>query len=115
MVTIDDAMMDYHKKNADNVVMPYSSVCNGFFHRMAAGEEDKVKGSPYYTPQNRELAAKLKNLCQKYNASVSQVLTGFFTVQDFDVISLIGVSSEEHLKDVMGTFRFNFDPKDFES
>jgi aryl-alcohol dehydrogenase-like predicted oxidoreductase len=113
MVTIDGAMMEYHRKNADKVVMSYSSVCNGFFHRIAAGEDEKVKTSPYYTQKNLELAAKLKNLRQKYNASVTQILTGFFTVQDFDVISLIGVSSEDHLKDLMGTLALNFDPEDF--
>jgi aryl-alcohol dehydrogenase-like predicted oxidoreductase len=113
MVTIDSAMIEYHRKNADNVVMPYSSVCNGFFHLLAAGKEEKAKSSPYYTQKNLELAAKLKDLCRKYNASVSQILTGFFTVQEFDVISLVGVSNAEHLNDVMGTLRFNFDAEDF--
>jgi aryl-alcohol dehydrogenase-like predicted oxidoreductase len=113
MVTMDSAMMEYHTKNADNVAMPYFGLCNGFFHLLTAGQEEKVKDSPYYTQKNLELAERLKSLCQKYTASISQILMGFYMVQDFAVIPLAGAVNGEELKDAMGTLRFNFEAKDF--
>ncbi|MDR0656787.1 MAG: aldo/keto reductase [Treponema sp.] len=113
MVTMDSAMMEYHTKNTDNIAMPYFGLCSGFFHLLAAGQEEKVKNSPYYTPKNLELAERLKSLCRKYTVSISQILMAFYMMQDFTAIPLAGAINGEELKDTMETLRFNFEAGDF--
>jgi aryl-alcohol dehydrogenase-like predicted oxidoreductase len=113
MVAMDDGMLAYHKENPGNVAMPYFGVCSGFFHLLSAGNEDQVKASPYYTPQNLELAKKVDRLRYKYNATISQILTGFYMVQPFLTIPLVGSINSEQLNDAWGTLSFNFDPDDF--
>jgi aryl-alcohol dehydrogenase-like predicted oxidoreductase len=113
MVTMDDAMLAYHKKNPNTIAMPYFGVCSGFFHLLAAGKEEEVKNSPYYTPRNLELSKKVDQLRKKYDASISQVLTGFYMVQDFSIIPLVGSIDADQLRDAMGTLNHSFDAADF--
>jgi aryl-alcohol dehydrogenase-like predicted oxidoreductase len=113
MVAMDTPMLDYHRKNPGNIAMPYFGVCGGFFHRLAAGKEDEVKDSPYYTPKNLEAWSKIKELCGKYHATITQILLGFFMAQDFNMIPLVGPSNVDQLTDAMGTFNHSFNMSDF--
>lgn len=113
MVAMDEQMLAYHRKTPENIVMPYFGVCSGFFHLLAAGNEEKVKSSPYYTSKNLLLAKEIDALCEKYKASISQILTAFYMVQDFSVIPLNGSTKPGQLEDAMGTLELSFDPADF--
>lgn len=112
MVAMDDEMLEYHK-TSKNLAMPYFGVCSGFFHVLAAKGEEAVKNSPYYTRENLELAARIEALREKYNATISQILLGFFFQQGMDICPLAGADNEQQLLEVMGTFDIDFDPKDF--
>lgn len=112
MVAMDDKMFEYHK-TSKNLAMPYFGVCSGFFHILDAKGEEAVKNSPYYTKENLELAKKINSLRKKYNATISQILLGFFFQKGVDICPLAGADNEQQLLEVMGTFDIDFDPKDF--
>lgn len=114
MVAMDSAMLAYHKQNPANLVMPYFGVCSGFFHIAAEKGLAAVENSPYYTPANLELVKKVEALRKKYNASISQIVLGFFFQQDFMAVPLYGSKDREQLLDAMGTLDIKFNKKDFE-
>ena len=104
----------YHKENPQNLAMPYFSVCSGFFHRLANNPSDPtLPQSPYYTDKNLELNEKIKALMAKYHASLSQIILGFYTAADFNVIPLYGSGKIEFVKDAVGYTNFDFAPEDF--
>lgn len=112
MVAMDDKMIEYHK-TSKNLAMPYFGVCSGFFHILAAKGEEAVRNSPYYTRKNLELAVRIEALREKYNATISQILLGFFFQRGMDICPLAGADNEQQLLEAMGTFDIDFDPKDF--
>lgn len=113
MRAIDQEMYNYHIENRNNLAMPYMGVCSGFFHIYVAKGEESVKESPYYTEGNLKMAKRVVELMDKYNASVSQVLLGFFTQQEFPCVPLYGPQDIEQLKDAVGTLDIQFTKKDF--
>ncbi|MBU5451056.1 aldo/keto reductase [Acetivibrio sp. MSJd-27] len=113
MEAMDDKMLTYHKANPQNLAMPYFGVCSGFFHIADAKGLDAVKDSPYYTEKNLEIVKKVNQLREKYNASISQILLGFFYTREFHCVPLYGPQNPEQLKDAMGALEINFDPQDF--
>lgn len=113
LVTFDDEMREYHKGNRRNLAIPYMSVCSGFFHLYLTSGQDSVKNNPYNTPQNRQIAENLKALMKKYDASITQVVLGFFTVQDFDCLPLYGPLNQEQIKDALETMEINFTKDDY--
>jgi aryl-alcohol dehydrogenase-like predicted oxidoreductase len=113
MAAMDEAMLRYHLEHQDNTAMPYFGICSGFFHRLEAGKEEELKTSPYYTPENMEIARKIKILREKYHASISQILLGFYFAQDCAMVPLIGPSKAAHLEDAMGSLEIDFDAGDF--
>lgn len=114
MVAMDETMKAYHRQNPGNLVMPYFGVCSGFFHIAAEKGLQAVENSPYYTPENVKLIQKVETLREKYNASISQIVLGFFFQQDFMAVPLYGSKDREQLLDAMGTLDIAFDRKDFE-
>ena len=115
MLRADDAMLDFHRSGTQNIMMPYSGLCEGFFHRLmeAGANEARLKGSPYYTEANLRLVARIRELQEKYNATLSQVLVGFFVTCDFPVLPLFGCSSVEHLAEIMAATEIPFTPEDY--
>ena len=114
MVAMDEEMEAYHIETPSNLFMPYFGVCSGFFHLGEANGFDSLKGSPYYTPKNLELAAKIAQLREKYNASISQILLGFFHYRDCEMIPLYGATTVEQLTDALGTMDIPFEKEDFQ-
>lgn len=108
LVYADSQMQQYHRENKGNLLMPYMGVCSGFFHKYAAGGADAVKGSPYYTEGNLKTAERVKELCEKYNATVTQAVLGFFGQQDFDCAPLYGPKNAEQVREAMKTFEIPF-------
>lgn len=114
MVPMDDAMMEYHRNNPENLAMPYFGVCSGFFHIIAAKGLDAVKNSPYYTPENLKIVDRVNELCKKYGCSISQVLLGFFHNQDFQAVPLAGAENVAQLTESMKTMEFDFKKEDYQ-
>lgn len=111
MVTMDEEMLKFHQES-NILAMPYFSLCSGFFTKLAAGVD--VTTSPYYTEENIKLAEHLQLLTSKYKASLTQIIMGFFFVQDMPMCALAGASRENQLIDFMETLNKQFNSKDFQ-
>ena len=95
-------------------MMPYSGLCEGFFHGLeSAAVSDRVKRSPYYTPINLRMAERIAALREKYAATTSQVLAGFFFTRACPMLPLFGCSSEEHLAELIAAVDIPFTPEDY--
>lgn len=114
MVYVDKEMQAYHKENAGNLLMPYMGVCSGFFHIYAAKGEEAVKNSPYYTEGNLRVAKRVLDLCEHYNATVSQVVLGFFGQQEFNCAPLYGPQNVDQLEEAMKAFEIPFTKNDYD-
>ncbi len=113
LVCADEEMQQYHRDEPGNLLMPYMGVCSGFFHKYAAGGEDAVRNSPYNTAGNREMAERVKELCSKYDATVSQVVLGYFGQLDFNCAPLYGPKNTEQIEEAMKTFDIPFTRADY--
>lgn len=113
LCVMDDKVYAYHRENRGNLAMPYMGICSGFFHNYEKKGADAVKESPYYTEGNRQAAGRLKMLKEKYGADTTQILLGFFTVQDFPCLPLYGTGKPERLKDAAKAFSIAFEKEDF--
>lgn len=114
LVCADAPMLDYHRSRPENLLMPYMGVCSGFFHKYLAKGDEAVKNSPYYTPENLRMAERIRELCRKYDATVTQAVLGFFGQQDFACLPLYGTRNEEQIVEAMKAFEIPFEPGDYE-
>ena len=114
LVYMQGDLFDYHVKNLTNLAMPYMGVASGFFHLFINKGEEAVKKSPYYTEKNIAVVNRCKELMEKYNASVSQVILGFFTQQAFPCAPLYGPEDVAQITDAMGTLDIDFCKEDFD-
>ena len=115
MVSFDKGMAEYHKANPGNLAMPYMGACGGFFHLYASGGAESVASSPYYTEGNLQVAQRVLELAKKYNASITQVLLGFFRVLDFPCCPLYGPQNLEQLADALKTDSIPFQKEDYKN
>ena len=113
LVYADEEMQAYHREAPWNLLMPYMGVCSGFFHKYAVGGADAVKSSPYCTERNLKMAERIKMLCEKYNATVTQAVLGFFGQQDFDCAPLYGPKNAEQIIEAMKTWDIPFKKEDY--
>lgn len=110
MVAVAQTMLKYHA-HSTNLLMPYMVLCSGFFHELKNGGD--VTDSPYYTSENLELSIKIDNLCEKYNASISQILLGFCLNQKINIVPLFSANNMKQLEDILQVMNIQFDHKDF--
>ena len=113
LVYVDEGMQEYHRQVKKNLLMPYMGVCSGFFHKYAAKGPEAVKDSPYYTEGNIRMAERVKVLCRDHNATVSQVVLGFFGQQDFDCAPLYSPKNVDQLIEAMKAFDIPFKKEDY--
>lgn len=110
---VDQEMQQYHIENKGNLLMPYMGVCSGFFHVYAEKGEEGVKNSPYYTEGNIRVAKHVLKLCEKYNATLSQVVLGFFGQLEIDCAPLYGPRDVAGLEEAMKVFEIPFTKEDY--
>lgn len=113
LVYIKGDLHKYHIENPQNLVMPYMGVASGFFHGYINKGLDAVRKSPYCTEKNIAVAEHCKTLMEKYNASVSQVVLGFFTQQPFLCAPLYGPKNSEQILEALGTLEIKFCKEDY--
>ena len=114
LIRADGEMLAYHQGGTQNTMMPYSGLCEGFFHGLeSAAVSDRVKRSPYYTPINLRMAERIAALRENYAATTSQVLAGFFFTRVCPMLPLFGCSSEEHLAELIAAVDIPFTPEDY--
>lgn len=112
MVCVDEEAIRFYQ-TSNNTPMPYFSICSGFFHHLAAKGDDAVKNSCYYTPENLKLARGLQTLCKKYGCSITQALLGFFYVQAYPIVPLVGFSKISQLEDALNSVNIPFTQEDY--
>lgn len=112
MAACDKEMLDYHRFSK-NVLMPYKGICGGFFHLLKSRGSEGVKGSCYDTEGNRKLAEGIYALCDRKGYTVTQALMGFFAVQGFPMLPLVGADDEGQLGELEEAMRMEFDRKDY--
>ncbi len=113
MVTCDEEMLEYHR-HSDNLLMPYMSICSGFFHKLKSQGHESMKDSPYYTKENLELAEKVYDLCERKDYTITQALLGYFMVLDVSSAPLISVRNLQRLDELNQARKIQYDPKDYE-
>ena len=116
LVRADADMLAYHQGGTHNTMMPYSGLCEGFFHRLESSpsvQDARLTGSPYHTPANLRLAGRVALLREKYAATTSQVLAGFFFTSSVPMLPLFGCSSESHLAELLAAVDIPFTAQDY--
>ena len=86
LTIVKDEIYTYHKETPGNVLMPFSSVAEGFFHRLILKGEG---GGSYDTEENRRFAETIRTLQEKYGATLTQVLLGYFRAVPFYLHSIV--------------------------
>ena len=116
LVRADADMLAYHQGSTHNTMMPYSGLCEGFFHRLESSpsvQDARLTGSPYHTSANLRLAGRVALLREKYAATTSQVLAGFFFTSAVPMLPLFGCSSESHLSELLAAVDIPFTAQDY--
>ena len=93
-------IFEYHRENPHNMLMPFSSVAEGYFHRWILKGEG---GGVYDTEENRKLAERIRELCEQYSASITQVLLSYFKTLPMQVLPLFGPKDMSQIDDMMMT------------
>lgn len=114
MVQMDLAMQGYHKKNKSIIAMPYSSVANGFFHKLLNGQLSDIEKSYFYTEKNIQIGKGLSEVLKNGSASLTQLLLGFFEIQDFQCIPLYSPQNSLQIVEACKTFDMSFKKKEYD-
>ena len=94
-------------------MMPYMSVCSGFFFALKNRGEDAVRGSNYFTEGNLKVAKRMDEICQKYGCSLTQAVLGYLQTREFPCAALYGANNPEQIRDAVGTLEIAFAPEDY--
>ena len=113
MLACKGDLYEYHKKELDTLMMPFMGNASGFFHIFAAKGEEGVKGSPYATPKNIELAKHVVEMSKKYDCAITNVVLGYFATEQFPCVPLYGPFNEDSIKEAAKTFDIKFDKNDY--
>lgn len=103
----------YHVETPGNLMMPYMSVCSGFFFALKKGGEAAVRDSNYYTEGNLRMARRLEEIQEAYGCTLTQAILGFLRTRDFPCVALYGANLPEHMADALGTLDIPFRAEDY--
>ena len=112
LTVVKDEIYTYHEKTPRNLLMPFSGVADGYFHRFLLKGEG---GGSFDTEENRNFAKKIPMLQEKYNATITQVLLGYFKMLPFTCVPLFGPRDESQLEDAMKAEEIPFTREDFQN
>ncbi|MFI3172389.1 MAG: aldo/keto reductase [Eubacteriales bacterium] len=112
MVVCDQEMLEYHMQS-NNLLMPYSSLCNGFFHKLINQVSVENNSHGYHSINNINIANELDALCKKNNYSIAQAMLGFFHVQEIDIVPLFSTSNISHMDEVTKYMISNYNKEDY--
>lgn len=113
LVWLDDVSRAWHREHPQTLATAYFGNCGGFFQQYLEGGAAAVRDAAYLTDGNRGVAKRLSRLAQKYDATILQVVLGFFTQLDFPCLPLFGPRSGDNLREAMGIFDIPFTKEDF--
>lgn len=112
LVVVDQEMLQYHRDNSEIILMPYMSVCSGFFNKLISGDR-KAKMMPYYTQENLAVSERIRSLCEEKSISVTQAVLGFFLTRKCQCIPLYGPKDDKQIIDALNTFKYSFSASDY--
>lgn len=113
LVWMDMAMRKWHKANPQILPLAYFGNCGGFFQQLIEGGASAVRDPAYLTPGNEAVAKRIVKLTEKYDATILQVVLGFFTRLDFACMPLFGPRNAGNLAEAMNIFQIPFENRDF--
>ncbi len=113
LVWMDTAMTAWHKENPQVLPLAYFGNCGGFFQRYLEGKPLDEANKAYLTEGNKAVARRITELAKKYNATILQIVLGFFTQLDFNCIPLFGPRNGENLREAMEIFHIPFEEDDY--
>ncbi|MCE5258909.1 MAG: aldo/keto reductase [Chloroflexi bacterium] len=101
VTTMDLAMHRYHLTTG-MAAAAFSSQANGYFGKLAAGQETKVNAGTrkmYHSLVNIERLARMRQLAEVTGNTITQIVLGYLLGQPFPVIALVGPQTREQLED----------------
>lgn len=113
LVWMDPSMAAWHKENPQVLPFAYFGNCGGFFQQYIEGGPEAVKDKAYLTEGNKAVARRITALAEKYNATILQIVLGFFTQTDFSCIPLFGPRNGQNLREAMQIFDIPFEEGDY--
>lgn len=115
LVVADAPMRAWHRANPDCLMLPYSGLAGGFFHKLLRAEDPTRLASEWcYSDENLRRARRLRTLMQERGVSVSQALLGYLLTRETPALPLVSCSSMAHLTDALRTPALGFRPEDFD-
>ena len=123
---MDEEMLEYH--NASGMgFFAYFSNCSGFFHNLQKYGKEAIfsgkleelddsaqQGRIYLTEDCAKIGDRLNELCEKYNASLTQIMMNFFMVHDFGCFPLYGATDPAHLDDLVHVDELKITKEDYQ-
>jgi aryl-alcohol dehydrogenase-like predicted oxidoreductase len=101
LAVMDDALWQYHRESG-MACMPYSSMANGFFHKLErdqAGRLSPNQRKMFLTSENQARYERLQTLKVQAGLNATQVMLGFLYSQPFPVFPIVGPKTLQQLQD----------------
>lgn len=108
MCSMNQVFSDYHQANPRNLLVPYMSICSGFFHAAETKGLERMESSPYYTPENLLLYHKLMQARKDTGLSITQLLLGFYAFQKYPCLPLASSANTAQLAEIMGSASIDY-------
>lgn len=100
-VAMDGITEEYHRRTG-LAAIPYSSQANGYFQKMAAGEELRPNQQKVYgMPENAARLERVEQLARETGLSISQIVLAYLTNQPFPTIPIVGCRTVAQVADSM--------------
>ncbi|MHB9034277.1 MAG: aldo/keto reductase, partial [Anaerolineae bacterium] len=108
---MDGEMYRYHQA-AGLAAVAFSSQANGYFSKLAAGQEAGISAGTckmYHSQINIERLARMRQLQEATGYTITQIVLGYLLGQSIPTIALVGPHSLEQLQDsaAAGEIRLN--------
>jgi aryl-alcohol dehydrogenase-like predicted oxidoreductase len=112
LVVMNEALWDYHRQT-NLAAVPFSSQANGLFHKLAAGQEERIRpnqAAQMLNPTTRRRFERLQALQAATGWSVTQIVLGYLMGQPFPTIPVIGPHSLAQLADSLTAAEIQLTP-----
>jgi aryl-alcohol dehydrogenase-like predicted oxidoreductase len=102
-VAMDVGLMHYHLASGMAAV-PYSAQANGYFQRVAAGEQQKIKAEHrriYDNRTNEQRLERIRRLSSETGLSITAIVLGYLMSQPFPTLPIFACRTPEQLEDTL--------------
>lgn len=113
LAVMDDRLWKFHCESG-MACMPYSSMANGFFHKLERGQEERLTANQrrmYLTVENQSRFDRLQALKEQAGLTATQILLGYLYAQPFPVFPIVGPKTLEQLRDNLSAVETRLSPE----